>query len=54
MKDFIGIFESLFEKEWLREHILDLYRLERKQTFPAYRQAARYIFELLEKEGIEV
>jgi len=52
MKDCIGIFETLFDRQWLREHILELYRLERKQTFPACRQAARYTFDLLEKEGI--
>ena len=51
MKDFIGIFEAMFDKTWLREHILSLYRLERPQTFPAYQRAAAYTYDLLRAEG---
>lgn len=53
MKDFIGIFESIFDKNWLTEHILNLYRLERQQTFPAYQRAAQYTYDLLTREGFQ-
>lgn len=53
MKDFIPIFESLFDKNWLSTHIPALYRLERLQTFPAYQRAAKYTFDLLEAEGFQ-
>ena len=51
MKDYIGVFESLFDRDWLKTHILNLYRLERQQTFPAYRRAAQYVYDLLQQEG---
>ena len=53
MKDFIATFEAMFDKVWLREHILNLYRIERLQTFPAYQRAAEYTYDLLKKEGFQ-
>lgn len=49
LKDFIeGI-----DPKWLEEHIIDLYRIERKQSFPAYAEAAKYTYDLLVQEGFE-
>ena len=53
MKNFLGIFESLFDKGWLERHILALYRLERQQTFPAWQAAAKYTYDLLTQEGFQ-
>ena len=53
MHDFIKIFENMFNRQWLKEHILNLYRIERKQSFPAYQKAAQYVYDLLQKEGYD-
>lgn len=53
MQDRIKTFEDLFDRDWFREHTLNLYRIERKQTFPAYHEGAKYIYDLLKKEGFE-
>ena len=53
MKDYIQPFESMLDKAWLSEHILNLYRIERKQTFPAYQKAAGYVYDLLKNEGFD-
>jgi len=42
-----------FDKEWIKEHLINLYRLERKQNFPCYEKAARYVYELMKAEGFE-
>lgn len=41
------------DAEWLKTHILELYQIERKQTFPAWIRAAEYAGRLLEEEGFE-
>lgn len=53
MKEFIREFQDLIDPSWLTEHTLNLYRIARKQTFPAYHQEAAYTYELLKKEGFE-
>lgn len=53
MKNFIGVFEDMFDRQWLTEHIINLYKIERKQTFPAYQQAAEYTYNLMTSCGIE-
>lgn len=53
MKDFIKIIDELTDRSWLSEHILNLYRFERRQTFPAYQAAANYVYDLLKQEGFE-
>ncbi len=53
MKSFIKKFEELFRADWFSEHTVNLYRLERKQTFPAQQAAAKYIYDLLKTEGFE-
>ena len=53
MQDHIKLFEQLFDRKWLKEHILNLYRIERRQTFPAYQEAAKYVYALLCQEGYE-
>ncbi len=49
VKDFLDD----FDKEWIKEHLINLYRLERKQNFPHYEKAARYAYELMKAEGFE-
>ena len=44
-------FEKYFDKDWMAQHILNLYRLERKQTSEAWCRAAEYVYELLKNEG---
>jgi len=51
MRDYIKTFEQMFDRAWLKEHILNLYRIERKQTFPAYQKAAQYVYDLLRQDG---
>lgn len=53
MHRFIREFENRFNKSWMREHIISLYKLEYPQTFPAYQAAAKYVYDLLVKEGFE-
>lgn len=53
MQDYIPYFEKQFDRDWLRRHILNLYRIERQQTFPAYQQAAQYTYDLLKQEGFD-
>ena len=45
--------EKRLNKEWIKEHIINLYRIERLQTFPAYIRSAQYVFELLKSEGFD-
>jgi len=47
----VSIFDQLFDRSWLSENILNLYRIERKQTFPAWQQATEYARDLLAQEG---
>ena len=53
MQDYIKIFEGLFDSEYFTEHTLNLFRAEHKQTFPAHKAAAEYIYNLLKKEGFD-
>ncbi len=53
MQNYIKTFEELFDGKYFTEHTVNLYRLERKQTFPAYKAAAEYTYNLLRKEGFD-
>ena len=53
MKDVLREMDRGLDREWLKKHTLELYRIERKQTFPAYQKAAGYVYDLLEKEGFD-
>lgn len=53
MQNYIKTFEDIFNSEYFTEHTLNIYRLERKQTFPAYKAAAEYTYNLLRKEGFD-
>ncbi len=53
MRDYIKTFEGMFDEKWFLEHTLNIYRHERKQTYPEIEKAARYIYDLLIKEGFE-
>lgn len=46
-------FEPYLDRNWMEEHIRNLYRLERKQTSAAWQQAAEYVYALLKKEGFD-
>ena len=53
MQNYIKTFEELFDGEYFTEHTLNLYRIEHKQTFPAYKAAAEYTYNLLRNEGFD-
>lgn len=53
MKAFIEEIQRLIDPSWLTEHTLNLYRIARKQTFPAYHKEAAYAYQLLMQEGFE-
>ena len=53
MKNIILQFEKLYDKAWLKEHILNLYNIEKYQTSPAHIKAAEYVYNLLCNEGFE-
>lgn len=44
-------FENYLDEKWLGEKDLELYHIERKQTFPAWNAAAEYASNLLKNEG---
>lgn len=44
---------SCFDAEWLKKHVCEMYRIERKQTFPAWQKSAQYAYDLLKSEGFE-
>ena len=39
--------------DFLNEHVLNLYRISRKQTTPAYHREAQYACDLLKQEGFD-
>ena len=51
--NYIKEIDSLLDRNWLTEHIINLYRIERKQTFPAYIAAAEYVHNLMKSEGFD-
>ena len=53
MKDFIAAFEKRFDHKWLDANVLNMYKLERKQTFPYWQKSAQYACDLLKAEGFE-
>ncbi|MBQ7119888.1 MAG: DUF4910 domain-containing protein [Oscillospiraceae bacterium] len=53
MKDYMKTFESMLDLDWFLEHTINIYRHERKQTYPGIEKAARYIYDLLVKEGFD-
>ncbi len=53
MQDYIKTFEELFDGEYFTEHTLNLFQAEHKQTFSAHKAGAKYIYNLLKKEGFD-
>ena len=53
MRDYMKTFESMFDEKWFLEHTLNIYRHEKKQTYPGIEKAARYIYNLLCEEGFD-
>ena len=53
MKDLLNFVQSNLNTEYLNEHVLELYRIARRQTFPAYHREAQYAHDLLKKEGFD-
>jgi len=53
MKSLISHFEKIYDKSWLKEHILSLYNIEKYQTSPSHIKAAQYVYTLLKNEGFD-
>lgn len=53
MNKYINAFKNRFDRDWFKQHIIALYRLERGQKFPGYQAAAAYARDLMISEGIE-
>lgn len=53
MENRIKQINDRFDREWMEKHIIELWKLELPQTFPAYHRAANYVYDLLKKEGFE-
>lgn len=53
MKEYIREIAARIDRVKLEKDILTLYRLERKQTFPAWQASSRYAYELLRVEGFD-
>ena len=53
MKNLLKFVQDNLDTEYLNEHVLNLYRIARKQTFPAYHKEAQYAYDLLKQEGFD-
>ena len=53
MKNFLKTLEEMFDRDWFTEHTLNLYRMERKQTFPGSQAAAESLCRLLRDNGFQ-
>lgn len=53
MENLLNFVKNNLNTEYLNEHVLNLYRISRKQTFPAYHREAQYAYDLLKKEGFD-
>lgn len=51
MENMVKQIENLIDPAWVKEHLINLYRLERPQTFAACHAAADYVCTLLRQEG---
>lgn len=46
-------FKKRLDENWLKTNILNMYHLERKQTFPKWCESAEYAYNLLKSEGLD-
>lgn len=53
MRDLLNFVHDNLNTEFLNEHVLKLFRIARKQIFPAYHQEAQYAYDLLKSEGFD-
>ena len=53
MEKLLREFDRRLDRDWLTKHNISLYRLERKQTFPKWQEAAQYACDLLKAEGFD-
>ena len=53
MENLLSFVRENLDTEFLNEHVLKLFRIARKQTFPAYHQEAQYACDLLKQEGFD-
>ena len=53
MKDLIERLYSRFDKDFVKKHTEELAAIERRQTFPAYNEAAEYTYGLLTNLGFD-
>lgn len=53
MDHILSFVQKNLNTQYLNEHVLKLYRIARKQTFPAYHEEAQYTYDLLKQEGFD-
>lgn len=53
MEKLLSLIKEDLDAQWMNEHVVNLYRHARKQTFPAYHQEAQYAYDLLKNEGFD-
>ena len=53
MENLLNFVKSSLDTDDLNGHVLNLYHIARKQTFPAYHAEAQYACDLLKKEGFD-
>ena len=53
MEKILTFVRENLDAAYFNEHVLNLYRFARKQTFPGYHQEAQYAYDLLKKEGFD-
>lgn len=53
MENLLNFVHENLEAEYLNGHVLNLFRIARKQTFPAYHKEAQYAYDLLKQEGFD-
>ena len=53
MKNLLSFVRDQLDENYFNEHVINLYRHARKQTFPAYHKEAEYAYDLLKQEGFD-
>ena len=53
MENLLNFVRENLDTEYLNGHVLNLFRIARKQTTPAYHQEAQYAYDLLLQEGFD-
>lgn len=53
MEKLLSFVQNNLNTEFLNEHVLNLFRIARRQTTPAYHEEAQYAYDLLKQEGFD-